>query len=631
MKSALVLLLILAAGCLEGTQKEGMPQGMIRIEDVKSPGSRCHEFGNSTKEYPICQAVEMSGYSGSLSPEWLLVEYANESEDISPAVYDINKDGVPEIIAGFSDMIEHTRWTSLIKTIAPNGRVMWEFEMDGQLSANLLAEDINGDGRAEIIAGTENGTLYALDARGRLLWTHKADGKINGILPVNSSKESTEIIFSATDGKVRALDQKGMLLWEYGANATGLAKMGKSGIIIGTNGGIEALSPGGAILWEYTGTSSAVEAADINSDGIEEIIAGTENGTLYALDPEGRLIWEHETGGRIKAKPAIADMDNDGKSEIIAAYGGGIQLLDGNGTRSELRIYGPDGYATGGYRIEEQTYATPAIADLDLDGKPEIITMTAEGNEIILSASREFLANSPAMMSMSGKGNYIINAHTEKNSPYSIAPTVARLDKDPYPDRIYMIPDKIENKSGRQMASAIMILLAQSVKPLTDPAINMHSNGTITNVQEPGYSAEYSERTKEMLITIDAKEEAYLMQYDGIASEIEKERTKICEKEEGPATLYHSGNGTYMTLESGTCALDNTQDARNAHEIIFMKEKIGEGQKTGITIPVKTKPTLIRLLVVKDTLNQKCTDDCEALDREWYALGNVRYVNIDVK
>jgi len=137
----------------------------------------------------------------------------------------------------------------------------------------------------------------------------------------------------------------------------------------------------GTPLW--TGSDAAVQtngragiaAADLDGDGRSEVIAlrVPASGRIIAFDDDGSLLWESvATDGTTpytvsfaNGAPTIADLDGDGSPEVIigaAVLNAAGQLLwqrDGAGTEGTNSGY------TGGIA---------AVADLDMDGTPEVIT-----------------------------------------------------------------------------------------------------------------------------------------------------------------------------------------------------------------------------------------------------------------
>ena len=124
-------------------------------------------------------------------------------------------------------------------------------------------------------------------------------------------------------------------------------------------------SPNGTV-WDATGHTPAV--GDLDGDGQPEIVIGNEfNLDLLAFNNDGSVKWELDNPGDNNGSNAtLADLDGDGMSEVI--YGRAV-LINADGTLRPAGDSGPNGFEReGGFG------GAPLIADLDLDGTPEIIT-----------------------------------------------------------------------------------------------------------------------------------------------------------------------------------------------------------------------------------------------------------------
>ncbi|MCG2418403.1 T9SS type A sorting domain-containing protein [Aequorivita sp. F47161] len=115
--------------------------------------------------------------------------------------------------------------------------------------------------------------------------------------------------------------------------------------------------------------SRGVTLADINNDGIDEILYGIWN-TLYALKGDGSLLWEKPVSGIILLPPSVADLDGDGTLEII---------LNTGGVPNAGRVYliDPVGNDLPGWPLNFDDHwmiNAPAIADVDGDGTLDIVT-----------------------------------------------------------------------------------------------------------------------------------------------------------------------------------------------------------------------------------------------------------------
>jgi hypothetical protein len=79
--------------------------------------------------------------------------------------------------------------------------------------------------------------------------------------------------------------------------------------------------------------------------------------------------WPQETTGKIDSSPVIADLDNDGKQEIIVGSGAD------DDSKFKVYVFHHNGVIMEGWpiSIKRDIYCSPAIGDLDNDGDLEII------------------------------------------------------------------------------------------------------------------------------------------------------------------------------------------------------------------------------------------------------------------
>ncbi len=147
-----------------------------------------------------------------------------------------------------------------------------------------------------------------------------------------------------------------------------------------------------------TGVLSEPVCADLDGDGRQEILFNSYNGKLHCFDldqnqfgswpftlPQTRAgLYEYA------ATPVCADLDGDGKQEVIFAswladdqgantgVNGALYILDCNGN---LLCSQPlhDGYATyeGVVHSSNNVFSAPAVQDVDGDGKFEILLNTS--------------------------------------------------------------------------------------------------------------------------------------------------------------------------------------------------------------------------------------------------------------
>jgi hypothetical protein len=87
----------------------------------------------------------------------------------------------------------------------------------------------------------------------------------------------------------------------------------------------------GAHLWtNHLSVSVDVIAADVNGDGIKELVFAAGDGKLHAVSAkDGAEVWSIPCPGQ----PIAADVDGDGSLEILAVGGDGILRVVGERRR----------------------------------------------------------------------------------------------------------------------------------------------------------------------------------------------------------------------------------------------------------------------------------------------------------
>jgi hypothetical protein len=122
--------------------------------------------------------------------------------------------------------------------------------------------------------------------------------------------------------------------------------------VISGDNGKEHFAIAAAAYRTRPGTQVAI--GDIDNDQIPEIVACADGGGAIAFEHDGKFKWRTAATVSCSA-PAIADLDGDGKAEVVVCY----SVLEG---------------ATGAVRWTGKpggSYTT--VADIDEDGKPEVV------------------------------------------------------------------------------------------------------------------------------------------------------------------------------------------------------------------------------------------------------------------
>ena len=199
----------------------------------------------------------------------------------SPALADLDADGVPEIIQG-----DQAGLVSALNALT--GAVLWERQLEGECSSPAVG-DLDSDGVPEIVIATGAGKMFSLDASGNVLW----EFVVGGTTP--SWALASPILFADSKGNVRVTAASG-------------------------KGRFFCLDSHGSVLWERTtrgAVASTISVGDFDDDGRADVFAVTQLGVLYRFDEDGRVLWDIDTQGRSLASGAIIDLDGDGELEYM--------------------------------------------------------------------------------------------------------------------------------------------------------------------------------------------------------------------------------------------------------------------------------------------------------------------------
>lgn len=303
----------------------------------------------------------------------------------SPALGDINGDGDLEIIVlGMDRRIHAWHHDGTVVDGWPisqwNGDPLWR----GGRSSPALG-DIDNDGLPEIVVGTMSPKVNGQQDQNATLWAVNGDGTPVPGFPVQTEQH---IHSSPALGDI---DGDGYLEIVAGTGV-GISG-GRSNIVYAWNhDGTPVHVPGGQ-LWprETTNTVLAPPAlGDIDSDGQLEVVVGeggyelTSNNKLYAWNADGNLVpgfpvlvpspnpWPSGSLP-LQYTPILADFDGDGTIEILTTQlnSWGFVVIEPNGTVSDIN----------GHPMRQGLWASPMVDDLDHDGLLEIVAASGDANE----------------------------------------------------------------------------------------------------------------------------------------------------------------------------------------------------------------------------------------------------------
>ncbi len=274
----------------------------------------------------------------------------------APTIADVTGNGKLEIIAA--------NYQNLVLVFDYMGNVLpgWPVNLGTDIFASASVYDYTGDGKMEILIATkadvdplDSGAIFLFDSTGKLLpgFPIPAPNQVYSVpaLADLDGDEVPEIIYGFGDYS-NELGPKGVM-------AMDMRSMPLEG-------------------WPVTIPNSiygAVALGDLNNDGYPEIVIATQKTEVYAFSRTGTILpgfpvtLSTNPDETIFSSPIIADLDNDGKPEILVSSEVGyrqnayLYILKADGSQMPISPI----------KLEGNGFPSPCVTDLKGDGKQKII------------------------------------------------------------------------------------------------------------------------------------------------------------------------------------------------------------------------------------------------------------------
>jgi hypothetical protein len=357
----------------------------------------------------------------------------------TPAVGNIDGSGQPSIVVGGMD--GHVRAWHL------DGTVVLDQNIDNSaIQASPVLADTNGDGVLDVVVATTGGTIVVMNANHQP-FPHAAQWQMvahdvprpNGLhgffgTPAVGDLDGDgkpEIVASSWDHNLWAWHIYGgavvanfpHFLDDTSWSSVALKDLdgdGRPEIIVG--GDMDnypgAPYPAGGMIWGFWSNGvpmpgfpislpgqtiwSSPAIADLNGDGRKDIIVGTglnfpnPNGhSVYAFDMSTRPLagWPVWAPGRVMASPAVGDIEGNGHPDVVVlAESGDVLAYRANGVLLWRTCNLDD---TGACRDGYGVHGSVSIADVNHDGTQEVVNMAENWMRVLDGHNGSIKAQAP--------------------------------------------------------------------------------------------------------------------------------------------------------------------------------------------------------------------------------------------
>ncbi|MDZ7343706.1 MAG: FG-GAP-like repeat-containing protein, partial [candidate division KSB1 bacterium] len=356
---------------------------------------------------------------------------SGQANALAPLIADLTGDGkqdivvatmTGEILAWQADGRKVIDNLDSVRIIQPNGlfrnlpKATFAVASDSLFFPPVLA-DLTGDGRAEVLAAGKDGILRAwrasdqnLDGRADLLWQLNVGAPIRANIAVRA--DSGLILCGAENGRLIGLASNGRVLWvaPTGMPVRGISlynhnlfvvAFAKGGVLVFTNNGTP-LTAGAPNIWG-TDLFEAITVANLDNQGSPEIIFRDASGSLYVsgLTSDLRPSFTLTLPGKERAGVAVADVNHDGRKEIVLV------------SKNQLLSYNFNGVLTENFPLPIATSPelkasfpiTPIIADADGDGIQDVLIPGIDGNVYAYRSDGRLVSGFPLAMNGPGLGS----------------------------------------------------------------------------------------------------------------------------------------------------------------------------------------------------------------------------------
>jgi hypothetical protein len=355
------------------------------------------------------------------------------------AIADVNGDGKPDLVV--ANWCAHSGCTAPgpnVGVLLGNGDGTFlpalVYASGGLFADSIAIADVNGDGKPDLIVAN-----CGSSSQDNCVST-SGSGDVSVLLGNGDGTFQTALLYSlgasgATSVAVADVngDGKPDLIVATGSSTAGLV-----GVLLGNGNGTFQTE----VTYSSGGLSPlALAVADLNGDGKPDVVVTNQwtdnthtnsNVSVLLNDGTGKFptAVPNLTGGFFPDSVAIADVNRDGKPDLVAANGsvasvgglGNVGVLLGNGDGTFQAVVP---YASGAYGA-----ADVAVADVNGDGKLDVVVANCSGSSGDCSGG----AGNVGVLVGNGDGTFQTAVTYASGSTFPYAVAVGDVNGDGRPD-----------------------------------------------------------------------------------------------------------------------------------------------------------------------------------------------------
>ncbi len=247
-------------------------------------------------------------------------------------------------------------------------------------NANVSARDLWHDGEPEFITGS-----FEYSAHGELIEDYRWNAEHYTGMPALADTDGDGIVELANEAGWWDTSTEEGFVWRPWFNRTGRSRIWGGfvryeGEILYAGHNAEShfvADREGFERWldppdngeEDINTEFPPACGDLDGDAVPELVATLYYGTMVARHLDGSILWKRKTASAttyISNNHALADLDADGRYEVVVWGNLGLWILNGSDGRVLARWKGANTWSF---------LHAPVVADVDNDGSAEIVVV----------------------------------------------------------------------------------------------------------------------------------------------------------------------------------------------------------------------------------------------------------------